>query len=122
MHWSGAGRENVTTLSLVEGGTDMSESQKVTKQAALTTASGRTWLIVAGILTGLSLIMLWAMRELPPLGAATTGFVIVIVLFLAMVAVRFGITQPRARLIALALLTIAIVATFITVAGMIIFA
>ena len=100
----------------------MSSSEKVTRQEALTTASGRTWLIVGGVISLLSLVMLWAMRELPPLGVATTGFVTVIVLYLAMVAVRFGVGRPRARLVTLALLTLAIVATFVVVAGMIILA
>ena len=94
----------------------MSESQKVTQQPALTTASGRTWLIVGGIIAGLSLIFLWFMRELEPLGAATIGMVIVIATYLVMVAVRFGVRAPRVRLWSLALLTLGIAGTFLTIA------
>lgn len=94
----------------------MSESQKVTRQPALTTASGNMWLFVAGIIGGLSLIFLWFMRELEPLGASVIGMVIIIVGYLAMVAIRFGVRAPRVRLWSLALLTIGIAITFLTVA------
>ncbi|MEX1079442.1 MAG: hypothetical protein WED09_10080 [Homoserinimonas sp.] len=99
----------------------MSESQKVTTQPALTTASGRTWLIVAGIISVLSLVFLWFMRELEPLGAAAIGMVTVIAIYLAMVAIRFGVRAPRARLWSLAILTIAIAITFLTVAVIMIY-
>lgn len=99
----------------------MSESQKVTQQPALTSASGRTWLIVAGVISALSLVFLWFMRELQPLGAATTGMVTIIVIYLVMVAIRFGVRAPRVRLWSLAVLTIGIAATFITVAMVMIY-
>lgn len=94
----------------------MSESPRVTRQEALTSDSGRVWLIVAGIIALLCLIMLWAMRELPPLGAATAGIVGIVVTYLAMVAVRFGVQRLRVRLGLLAALTIAIVLIFVIVA------
>lgn len=99
----------------------MSESQKVTKQPALTTASGRTWLIVAGIISGLSLVFLWFMRELEPLGAAAIGMVTIIVIYLVMVAIRFGVRAPRVRLWSLAVLTIGIAITFLTIAVIMIY-
>lgn len=98
----------------------MSDPQKVTQQAALTTASGRTWLIVAGVITVLCLVFLWFMRELEPLGAATLGIVIIVVAYLVMVAVRFGIQAPRIRLWSLAVLTLGIAGTFITIASIMI--
>lgn len=98
----------------------MSESQKVTEQRNLTTASGATWLVSAGIIALICCVLLWMMRELPPLGAAVTGFVTIIVLYLAMVAVRFGVSRPRWRLWTLAVLTLAIAGTFMTIAAMII--
>jgi energy-converting hydrogenase Eha subunit E len=94
----------------------VSESQKVTQQPALTTSGGGIWLVVAGIIAGLSLIFLWFMRALPPLGASVTGAVIIIVAYLAMLAVRFGVRAPRVRLWSLAVLTIGISITFMTVA------
>ena len=99
----------------------MSESQKVTRQPALTTASGRTWLIVAGIISVLSILFLWFMRELEPLSAAAIGMVTIIVIYLAMVAIRFGVRAPRVRLWSLAVLTIAIAITFLTIAVIMIY-
>lgn len=93
----------------------MSESQKVTRQEALTSDSGRTWLIVAAIIAALCLVMLWFMRELPPLGAATGGIVAIVVTYLVMVAIRFGVRHDRWRLGLLAALTIIIVVIFAAV-------
>lgn len=98
----------------------MSESQKVTQQEALTTASGRAWLIVAGVIALICVVLLWNMRDLPPLGAATIGVVTTVVLYLAMVAVRFGVRHDRLRLGLLAALTIAISVGFMVVTGTII--
>ncbi len=94
----------------------MSESQKVTKQPALTTASGAIWLVVGGIISLLCLVLLWLMRGLEPIGAATTGIVIIVVAYLAMIAVRYGVSSLRVRLWTLAALTIGITITFLTVA------
>lgn len=94
----------------------MSESQKVTKQPALTTASGGIWLIVAGIIALLSLVLLFLMRDLKPLGASVTGMVIIVVAYLAMLAIRYGVRAPRVRLWSLAFLTIGIAVTFMTIA------
>ncbi|MHA6668678.1 hypothetical protein ACX3O0_07390 [Homoserinimonas sp. A447] len=100
----------------------MSESQKVTKQPALTTASGGIWLVVAGIIALLSLILLWLMRDLEPLGASVTGMVIIVVAYLAMLAIRYGVRAPRVRLWSLAILTIGIAITFMTVAIIMVYA
>lgn len=91
------------------------------KQPALTTASGNMWLLVAGIIGALSLVFLWFMRELEPLGASVTGMVIIIVAYLAMVAVRYGVRAPRVRLWSLAILTIGISVTFLTIAVIMVF-
>ena len=90
---------------------------RVTDQAALTTASGRTWLVVGGITAAIAVIMLIALRDLRPAGAATTGLVAVVTLFLAMVAVRYGVRPGRVRLALLAALTIAIFLAFAACAG-----
>src|SRR5690554_4214218 len=94
----------------------VSESQKVTKQPALTSASGGIWLVVGGIIAAICLVMLWLMRGMPPVGAATTGIVIIVVAYLAMLAIRYGVAAPRVRLWSLAILTIGIAVTFMTVA------
>ncbi len=97
-------------------GRRVSESQKVTKQPALTTASGSIWLLVAGIIAVICLVLLWLMRDLDPPGAATIGIVTIIVMYLVMVAIRYGVHAPRVRVWGLALLTLAIVAAFLAVA------
>ena len=91
----------------------MDDSGRVTQQAALTTSSGRSWLVVGGILTALSAGFLFWMRELDPPGVATAGIVAVLALYLGMVAVRFGVGRLRLRLGLLAALTVAICITFV---------
>jgi hypothetical protein len=98
----------------------MSDPQKVTQQRALTTDSGREWLVVGAVITLLCVVMLWMMRGLPPLGAATIGVVTTVMLYLAMVAVYFGVTTRRIRLATLAFLTVSIVVGFAVVAWVII--
>jgi hypothetical protein len=92
---------------------------RVRDQAALTTSSGRSWLVVGGILAALSVAFLFWMRELEPPGVATTGLVAVVVLYLGMVAVRFGVARLRLRLGLLAALTIAICLAFLVCARVI---
>jgi hypothetical protein len=94
----------------------MDDSTRVTDQAALTTSSGRSWLVVGGILSALSLVLLFGMRELDPPGVATAGLAAVVVLYLGMVAVRYGVARLRLRLGLLAGLTIAICLVFVVCA------
>lgn len=93
----------------------MSDSPRVRDQAPLTSDSGRAWLIYAGIIAAVSLLMLVLMRELRPLGAATTGIATTVVLYLLMVAVQFATRPGRGRLYLHAFLTIAIVVGFLVV-------
>ena len=79
------------------------------------------WLLVAGIIAALSLIFLWFMRDLKPLGASVTGIVIILVAYLAMLAIRYGVRAPRVRLWSLAVLTIGIAITFLTIATIMIY-
>lgn len=99
----------------------VSESQKVTQQPALTTASGNIWLLVGGIISLMCLVMLWFMRDLEPQGAATLGIVSIIVGYLIMIAIRYGVAAPRVRLWSLTFLTLAIAGTFMTIAVMMVF-
>ncbi|MCU1544505.1 MAG: hypothetical protein JWM50_2370 [Microbacteriaceae bacterium] len=99
----------------------MSDSPKVTDQKALTTSEGGSWLVVAALVALLECILLFLMRDLRPLGAATIGIVCVVVLYLAMIVVRYRVPRKRVRLGSLAFLTIAIVLCFVAVTGTIIF-
>ncbi|MDQ4138766.1 MAG: hypothetical protein M3116_07995, partial [Actinomycetota bacterium] len=94
----------------------MEDPGRVTDQAALTTSSGRSWLVVGGILTALTAGILFWMRELDPPGVATAGIAAVVVFYLGMVAVRFGVGRLRLRLGLLAALTIAICLAFVVCA------
>jgi hypothetical protein len=89
------------------------DSTRVTDQAALTTSSGRSWLVVGGVLAALSIVFLFWMRELDPPGVATAGLATVVALYLGMVAVRYGVGRLRLRLGLLAALTLGICLTFV---------
>jgi hypothetical protein len=94
----------------------MSDPTRVTDQTALTTSSGRSWLVVGALLAALSLGFLFAMRDLEPAGVSAAGIVTIVVLYLAMIAVRFGIARLRLRLGLLAALTIGICVAFVVCA------
>lgn len=100
----------------------MSDSQKVTQQKALTTDTGNLWLVVAGVIAAVSIVFLWVMRELPPVGVAFGGIITIVVAVLLMVAVRFGVTALRVRLWILALLTLTIFGAFVVAALVMAFA
>lgn len=94
-------------------------SPRVRDQPELTTASGRTWIVVGGLLTLVSLVVLVPMLLLRPPGAAGVGVVLVVFLYIAML-VSTRIPPGPARLFTLAVLMIAIavvaLATVIVVA------
>jgi len=75
---------------------------KMRNQPALTRSSGRIWLIVGGILTGVSLAVLIPMTRLPPSGVALAGAVVVAALYTSMIVVRLVVRSGRRRLAFLA--------------------
>ncbi|WP_167140706.1 hypothetical protein [Diaminobutyricimonas sp. TR449] len=116
-----------------------SDSPKVTQQAALTTSSGRIWLVIGGILAVISLGFLWQMREIgqacpfiepaPPgcgdgrlTSAPLIGIAIIVLLYAAMVVVRFTVERLRVRLAVMAILTALIPITFVICGGIVILA
>ncbi len=94
----------------------MDDPGRVTDQAALTTSSGRSWLVVGGIVAALTAGFLFWMRDLDPPGVATAGVVTVVALYLGMVAVQYGVRRLRLRLGLLAGLTVAICLAFVVCA------
>lgn len=86
---------------------DPNDPTQMRNQPALTTSSGRSWLLLGGILAGVSAILLASMLSFEPAGVALFGLVTVIVLYAAMVTVRLS-THGRLRLRLLATLMIAI--------------
>jgi hypothetical protein len=94
-------------------------SDKVTDQRALTTASGTTWLVIGAILTVLCGGLLFAMQWIGPPGIGLAGCANVLVLYAAMLAIRFAVRPGRVRLGTLAVLTILIAITFFIFGGIV---
>jgi hypothetical protein len=86
-------------------------SPRVRDQPALTTASGRTWIVVGGLLTLVSLLILVPMLLLRPPGAAGVGIVLVLFLYIGMlVSMRIPPGSPRLVTLAVLMIAIAVVA------------
>jgi hypothetical protein len=81
-------------------------------QAALTTSSGRIWLIVGGLFAVVALAVLIPMTALPPSGVALGAAIAVAALYIGMVVARLAVGPGRLRLalMAAAMLGIAAVA------------
>jgi hypothetical protein len=79
-------------------------------QPSLTTSTGRSWLILGGLLTLISAVVLGFELPLEPPGVALFGLVSVLVLYVAMVVVRLTTRPGRLRLGVMAGLMIAIAA------------
>ncbi|MEN0083461.1 MAG: hypothetical protein AAGC66_01720 [Leifsonia sp.] len=79
------------------------DQTKVTEQPALTTSTGREWLILGALLAAVSLAVLLPLSgmrvDLPLAGAS-----VVLLLLIAMGVARAAIPRRRARLITLAVL------------------
>ncbi len=85
---------------------------KIRSQPALTTSTGRSWLIVGGLFSAISLGVLIAMTQLPPPGIALGAAIAVAVLYLAMILARLAVPPGRRRLglMSIAMLAIALIA------------
>src|SRR3954471_13414203 len=83
----------------------------VRNQPALTTSSGRIWLIVGGLFTAIALAVLIPMTTLPPQGVALAAAIVIGVLYLGMIAARLAIRPGRLRLglMATGMLAIAVI-------------
>jgi O-antigen/teichoic acid export membrane protein len=84
---------------------------RITNQPALTTSTGRVWLVVGGIFTAVALAVLVPMSWLAPGIVALIAAIVVFVLYLSMIAVRLWVPQGRRRLglLAIGMLAIALV-------------
>jgi O-antigen/teichoic acid export membrane protein len=87
------------------------DSLRVRDQPALTTSSGRIWLVVGGLFALITVIVLVPMLGLEPEGVAGVGIFLTVGLYLAMVLARY-IPAGRLRLgvMATAMIGIAVVA------------
>ena len=88
----------------------------VRDQPALTSSRGRSWLILGGLLTLISLGVLvpMAVMNMPPVGVPQTAAIVVTALYLGMIIVRFATPPGRLRLglLAIDMIAIAFVAVF----------
>lgn len=74
---------------------------RVRVQPALTTSSGRRWLLWGGLLAGISCVVL-AVLAITRVPAAWVAVAVIVALYAAMVIVRVTVTSQHARLLALA--------------------
>ena len=77
-------------------------------QASLTTSTGRSWLILGGLLALVTAVVLAFELPLQPPGVALFGLISVLVLYAAMIVVRLTVGPGRLRLGLMAGLMIAI--------------
>lgn len=89
-----------------------SDPTRQRNQPALTTSTGRSWLILGGLLAAISLAVLIPMLDFAPHGVALAAVVAIAVLYVGMVVVRFTMARGRLRLALMAagMIAIAVVA------------
>lgn len=75
-------------------------SPRVRDQPALTTSSGRSWLILGGILALIAVVILIPLLSQKPAGLALFGLCSIVALYAAMVVVRVN-ARPGPRMLAL---------------------
>jgi hypothetical protein len=76
---------------------------KVTNQPSLTTSTGKSWLILGGIMSGIAVILLWALQQVNSTGVAIVGIVVILLLYVAMVELRLLVRRVRLRLLLMAI-------------------
>jgi hypothetical protein len=92
-------------------GENIATSTRVRDQPALTTASGKSWIVFGGLLTLVSLATLVPLLTLAPVGAAGVGIVLVVFLYGGMLVARgIGPGSPRLSTLAALMSAIAVVA------------
>lgn len=84
---------------------------RLTNQPALTTSTGRSWLILGGILAGLGVAVLVQMLGLSLPGVALGGILAIVGVYIAMIVVRLAVAPGRRRLglLATGMLLIAVI-------------
>lgn len=92
------------------------EPDSIRAQPALTTSTGRSWLVIGGAFAAISLAVLIPMTQLPPAGIALVGAIVVAALYLGMVVVRLTVPSGRTRLALLAVGMLVMAAVALTCA------
>jgi hypothetical protein len=87
------------------------DSLRVRDQPALTTSSGRIWLLLGGLLTVITVVVMVPLLSSEPQGVALTGIVLTLALYVVMLLAML-VAAPRRRLglMAFGMIGIALVA------------
>ena len=88
---------------------------RVRNQPALTTSTGRSWLILGGILAAIAVALLVALGQLPPPGLGYLAAATVALLYAGMLLIRAWVRPGRRRLGLLAAGMLLIAAMSLTV-------
>ncbi|HEY2644116.1 MAG TPA: hypothetical protein VGI56_10235 [Galbitalea sp.] len=83
-------------------------STRVRDQPSLTTSTGRSWLILGGLLSFIAVVVLIPLLSNDPPGLALIGICLIVACYAAMVIVRVNVKPGRGMLGWLAALMIAI--------------
>jgi hypothetical protein len=94
-------------------------SPRVRDQPSLTTSSGRSWLILGGLLALIAVAVLVPLLSQKPVGVALFGICAIVALYAAMVVVRFNAKPGRGMLGWLAGFMITIAALGVVCVGII---
>jgi hypothetical protein len=87
---------------------------RVTNQPSLTTSTGRSWLILGGIMAAIAVVLLFALQQVNSTGVAIVGIVVILLLYVAMIEVRLLVGRVRLRLLLMAICFGAIAAVALT--------
>ncbi len=94
-------------------------STRVRDQPSLTTSTGKSWLILGGLLSVIAIAVLVPLLSQPPAGLALFGICAIVALYAAMVVVRLNVRSVRVMLGWLAALMIAIALVGVVCVGLI---
>ncbi|RFA23398.1 hypothetical protein [Subtercola boreus] len=84
---------------------------RVTSQPALTTSTGRIWLIVGGLFAAISAAVLFFLLPFTPHGLAAVALIVIVLLYASMVITQLVTRRGRPRLGILAALMILMAVT-----------
>lgn len=111
--------ENRNEDRSTSSGDPIGTSPRVRDQPSLTTSSGRSWLILGGLLALIAVAVLVPLLSQDPPGVALFGICAIVALYAAMVIARINVSRGRLMLGLLATFMILIAAIGVTTVGII---
>jgi hypothetical protein len=100
-------------------GEPIGTSTRVRDQPSLTTSTGKSWLILGGLLSAIAVVVLVPLLSQPPPGVALFGICAIVALYAAMVVVRLNTQPGRGMLAWLASFMIAIAVVGVVCVGIV---